>query len=215
MERVVSESRFIRMGSIAACVLLVLGLLPARAAAQTTPTSPPADGARLWLMAGAFSTTSLGDCTDCEDLALSYRTAPSIMASGGWTLNPRTDLGAEVLWVGANNPSSSDRIRVTFLLASVQFRPWRTRGFFLRTGAGMAFVHNVILSLEGEDTAFRSKAFALDVAAGWEWQLSRHFGVQIAGAQHAAALGDLQTSTQTVENVMGNFWSLGAAVVFR
>jgi hypothetical protein len=163
-------------------------------------------------MAGIFSTTSLGDCTACEDLL--YRTAPGLLASGGWTLNPRTDLGAEVLWVGSNT-TSADRIRVTFLLASVQFRPWQTRGFFLRTGAGMAFVHNVILSLEGEDAAFRSKAFALDLASGWEWRLWRHGGVQLAGAMHVAALGDLQTSERTVENVMGNFWSLGGAVVFR
>lgn len=203
---------------LAACILPALCLLPAPAAAQSAPTTTPAapaDGTRPWLMAGVFWTTSLGDCTDCEDLALSYRKAPAIMATAGWTLNPRTDLGAEILWVGTNDSTSSDRIRVTFLLASVQFRPWRTRGFFVRTGAGMAFVHNAILSLEGEDLAFRSKAFALDVAGGWEWQLWRRGGVQLAATQHVAALGDLQISAQTVENVIGNFWTLGGAIVFR
>jgi hypothetical protein len=30
-----------------------------------------------------------------------------------------------------------------------------------------------------------------------------------------AALGDLQTSNETVPDVVSNFWSLGAAVVIR
>ena len=35
------------------------------------------------------------------------------------------------------------------------------------------------------------------------------------GAQHVAALGDFQTAGGTVENVVGNFWSVGAAIVIR
>ena len=33
--------------------------------------------------------------------------------------------------------------------------------------------------------------------------------------QHAGALGDLQTATGAVPDVMGNFWTLGAGIVFR
>jgi hypothetical protein len=32
---------------------------------------------------------------------------------------------------------------------------------------------------------------------------------------NAAALGDLETSDRTIENVMGNFWSVGGAIVIR
>jgi hypothetical protein len=39
--------------------------------------------------------------------------------------------------------------------------------------------------------------------------------VQVFGAQHVAALGDLQSGTTTIENVIGNFWSVGAAIVIR
>jgi hypothetical protein len=68
-----------------------------------------------------------------------------------------------VLWVPATL-TTGDEIRVTFLMAAVQFRPWQTRGFFLRGVAGMAFLKNWL---------------------------------------------------DAFENVMGSFWSLGAALVFR
>jgi hypothetical protein len=33
--------------------------------------------------------------------------------------------------------------------------------------------------------------------------------------QHASALGDLQTADGEIGDVIGNFWSFGAAIVFR
>ncbi|HEX7779240.1 MAG TPA: hypothetical protein VF424_08390 [Vicinamibacterales bacterium] len=206
-------SRPVRLRWLAGVPLVLLWLVPAGAAAQTPPTSAPDPAAgSLWLRGGFLSTTFLGDCTDCE--GAQYRSTGSLMAGVGWALNPRTDLGAEFLWV-KSQATESDRIRVSFLLGSVQFRPWRTRGFFVKAGAGMAFVHNWILQLEGEDPSFRSKAFALDLTAGWEWRFSRHFGAEVLAGQQVAALGDLATSVRTVENVMANFWSVGAAVVIR
>ena len=227
MERLVSDLRSMRLSPferigkpirpVLLCgLLLLVWLTPGRAMAQTAPAPPapaPTDPGRPSLLVGVFSTTSLGDCTDCEGVP--YRTTPSVFISPAWSLNARADLGAEIMWV-ASRSSDSDRVRVTFLLASLQFRPWVRHGFFLRTGAGMAFVHNWVLSQLGEtDTAFRSKAFALEIASGWEWRLWRHGGVQLFGAQHVGALGDLQTSDRRLENVMSNFWSLGGAIVFR
>jgi hypothetical protein len=209
-----SRAHVVRLASLSALAFVLLCLAPARVAAQAVPApaqTEPATG-DLYVRAGFLSTTFLGDCTDCE--GAQYHSTGTLLGAVGWTLNPRTDLGVEILRVFSQE-TESDRIRVTFLLGSVQFRPWRTRGFFLKAGAGMAFVHNWILQLEGEDPSFRSKAFALDLGAGWEWRLSRHFGAQVLGAQHVAALGDLETSARTVENVMANFWSVGGAVVIR
>jgi hypothetical protein len=101
-------------------------------------------------------------------------------------------------------------------MGSVQFRPWQSKGFFVKGAAGMAFVRNWILTTpDGEDSGIRSKAFGLGLASGWEWRVSRHFGAQALGALHVAALGDLELARGTVENVMGNFWSAGAAIVVR
>ena len=39
--------------------------------------------------------------------------------------------------------------------------------------------------------------------------------MQMFGAQHVAALGDFEIGGVIAENVMANFWSVGAAIVIR
>ena len=190
-----------------ALIISALSLLPSVAHAQQA-----SDERRLWLAAGGTWTTMLGDCTNCE--VDNYLHSGGVLANVGVSLNPRADLGAEVLWVPITL-TTGDHIRVTFLMAAVDFRPWRTHGFVLKTGAGMAFLRNWLNALDDQQPPIRSKAFALMLGAGWEWKLRGRAGVQVFGAQHASALGDLQTSQQTIENVMGNFWSVGAAFVLR
>jgi hypothetical protein len=47
------------------------------------------------------------------------------------------------------------------------------------------------------------------------WSLGKHFGAQAIATHHTAALAHLQTSSRTVENVMGNLWSVGGTIVIR
>lgn len=174
---------------------------------------------RPWVVVGGTFTTVLGDCPDCaEDFPESYRHTGGFLANVGVSLNRRTDVGGELFWV-PSTARTGDEIRTTFVLAAVQFRPWTTSGFFLKTGAGMAFVRNWVVDLTGgnEDPTppFTSKAFALNVGAGWEWRVAPRIGVQLFGTQHVAALGDLETSVRKIENVVGNFWSLGGGITFR
>ena len=192
--------------------VMLLCLTPAIARAQAMPAGATGRTTHPWFVAGGGSTTLLGDCTDCE--ADTYFHSASVLANAGVSFNRRTDFGAEILWV-PQTLGTGDRIRVTYLMAAVQFRPWQTRGFFLKAGSGMAFLRNWLDAVDETAPPIRSKAFALGLGAGWEWRTSSRLGMQIFGAQHAAALGDLQTSARTAENVMGNFWSVGAAVVIR
>ena len=111
--------------------------------------------------------------------------------------------------------STGDRIQVSFLMASAQFRPWQRHGFFLKAGSGMAFLRNWLNEVESSAPPSRSKAFALAIGAGWEWRTQNHLGLQVFGTQHAASLGDFPTSVRRIENVMANFWSVGAAVAIR
>ena len=63
--------------------------------------------------------------------------------------------------------------------------------------------------------AINSKNLSVVIGAGWVLRPTARLGFQLFGAQHVSAIGDLQTSADDIPDVVGNFWSLGAAVVIR
>ena len=182
------------------CALLAL---PIVGEAQSDPS-------RVWIVAGGSSTTVRGDCQECEE-DFPYRHGGALLANIGYRVNSRMDVGAEILW--APIESASGTIRATHFDAIAQFRPWQSRGFFLKGGAGMGFVRNWIDAL-GPD-AINSKALSVVIGGGWAFRADQRVGFQLFATQHALALGDLQTAQANVVDVMGNYWSLGAAIVFR
>ena len=121
------------------------------------------------------------------------------------------DVGVEVAWVPATT-EAGDAFRTTFLVGVAQFRPWNSQGFFIKGGMGMAFVRNWLFAA---DSPITQKALAVAIGGGWAFRRDKRLGFQIYGTQHTAALGDFELRDGTLENVMGNFWSLGAAVVIR
>lgn len=189
-------------------LLVSAGVASAQGAA---PSSSSSGGWKPWIVAGGSSTTLLGDCTDCP--ADTYIHDGGVLGIVGTPLTPRTDIGAQVFWVPTSS-AAGDPINTTYVMGTFQFRPWGSSGFFVRISSGMAFVRNWVVDTNTE-TSFTSKAFALEIGGGWEWRFARHFGTQVFGSQHVAALGDLETATTRVENVMGNFWSVGGGIVIR
>jgi hypothetical protein len=77
----------------------------------------------------------------------------------------------------------------------------------------MAFVRNWVDVISPD--SFNQKALSVVLGAGWVFRPQARIGLQVFGAQHAAALGDLQTATEQVPDVIGNFWSLGGGIVIR
>jgi len=191
------------------CLLLLLS--SGVAAAQTATSSSPSSGWQPWIVVGGSSTTLLGDCTDCP--ADTYVHDGGVLGIVGTPLTPRTDIGGQIFWVPSSS-AAGEPIKTTYVMGTFQFRPWGGSGFFVRLSSGMAFVRNWVVDTD-TSTSFTSKAFALEIGGGWEWRFSRRFGTQVFGSQHVAALGDLQGATQRVENVMGNFWSVGGGIVIR
>ena len=53
------------------------------------------------------------------------------------------------------------------------------------------------------------------IGGGWVFRPTSRVGFQVFAAQHAAAMGDIQRADGLVPDVIGNFWSLGAAIVIR
>ena len=210
-------------------LLFLLPFMSSAAAAQQPPAQPSSQpqapsapqpqstgGMRPWIVIGGGYTSVLGDCPDCTSEP-NYRDAGSFLANIGVSLNSRADIGAELMWVPSTTVTGED-IRTTYVMAVGQFRFWKNRGFFVKGGGGMAFVRNWVIDLAGSgDPAppFTSKALSVGIGAGWEWRLRPHFGVQVFGSQHVAALGDLTTGQARFENVVGNFWTVGGAIVFR
>jgi hypothetical protein len=192
-------------------------LAPAMAGAQSAPPTPStgttneaSEASSLWLVAGGGASTVRGDCQTCEE-DFPYRHAGSVLANIGYRLNPRMDVGAELFWMPVD--TAQGRIRTTHLDAVAQFRPWASQGFFLKGGAGMAFVRNWV-DLLGPDS-IDSKALSVVIGAGWAFRPAERVGLQVFGTQHFAALGDFQTPGEDVPDVVGNFWSLGIAIVIR
>jgi len=204
MERRVM-SRFTR----AALILTIAIAAPVNTYAQAPAPS------RAWFAVGGASTTLQGACGEGCDMESAYLNTASLLASGGYRVNSRMDTGMELFWTSADSPTGGDGIRSTFVIGVVNFRPWESRGFSVKAGMGMAFMRNWIYDPSGANPAFRSKALGLTYGAGWTFRRNARVAVQIFGAQHVAALGDLQTSGGAVENVIANFWSAGAALVIR
>ena len=194
---------------IGTCLLVALVPLPAQAQATSAPSAAPVTS-RLWLVAGGASTTLRGDCQTCEE-DFPYRHGGGVLVDVGYRVNQRMDVGAELFWVPIE--TASGYMKGTHINAVAQFRPWSSQGFFIKGGAGMAFVRNWV-DVTGPD-AFNQKSLSVVIGGGWVFQPARRFGVQLFATQHAIALGDLQTSTGTISDVMGNMWSAGAALVFR
>jgi hypothetical protein len=195
----------------ASFVLLLLCASAGAASAQSAASST-SGGWTPWIVAGGSSTTLLGDCTDCP--ADTYVHDGGVLAIVGSPLTPRTDIGVELFWVPSSS-AAGDKINSTYVMGTLQFRPWGSKGFFVRASSGMAFVRNWIVTTTNASESFTSKAFALELGGGWEWRFGRRFGTQLFGSQHVATLGDLETATTRVENVVGNFWSVGGGIVIR
>jgi hypothetical protein len=196
---------------VLAMVVVLGSVCPFAAVAQEVQASAAGATRAPWFVVGGASTTLLADCSDCSEGP--YLHSGGVIGQGGLSINRRADIGGELFWTDATL-SSGDHVRLTFVMGVVQFRPWHTRGFFLKGGAGMAFVRNW-LDVLGEAPLSRSKALGIEVGAGWEWRTRSRVGLQVFGGHHVAALGDLATSDRTVENVVSNMWSIGAAIVIR
>ena len=183
---------------------------PASAGVEAAQDTSVRTASQVWIVAGAAFSTLRGDCQTCE-ADYPYRHASGVLANVGYRLNERADLGAEVFWMPAD--TDQGRIRTTHFDAVAQVRPWTSQGFFLKGGAGMAFVRNWVDAI-GPD-AVNSKALSVMIGGGWVFRPDSRFAVQVFASQHAAAVGDLQTADGDIPDVMGNFWAIGVALVIR
>jgi hypothetical protein len=165
---------------------------------------------------GGGYTSVLGDCPDCT-AEPNYRSAGSFLANIGVSLNSRADIGGELMWVPSTSVTG-ETIRTTYVMAVGPVSILEEQGILCERRRR----HGLRPQLGGGSQRWRQYRPAIHIqgaqrriGAGWEWRLRPRFGVQVFGSQHVAALGDLQANQAIIENVVGNFWTVGGAIVFR
>jgi Outer membrane protein beta-barrel domain len=201
-------SRLLSRGLVVSA--LALTLAAAQAYAQDTQApSPPARAS--WLGAGLGYGAFRTDCSNCtrDDL---YSTGGSLFVSGGVAVNDRVDAGGEILW--ASTVFDAGKYRATFLLGVAQFRPWPTRGFYLKGGLGLAFIRASI-TVDGQTTESKPKGLGVHYGAGWMFGRERRVSFAPFGGHYVASLGDLPTAGGVAENPVSNVWFAGVTVFIR
>ena len=181
---------------------------PAPVRSVESPAAGP--GSNVWFTAGGTFSTLRGDCQTCEE-DRPYRHSGGVVANLGYRVNTRMDVGGEVFWLPMD--TEDGRVRSTHVDAVAQFRPWASQGFFLKGGAGTAFIRNWVEGF-GSD-AITSKALSIVMGTGWAFRPAERWGLQLFATHYAGALGDFQTASGDVPDVIGNYWSLGASIVIR
>jgi hypothetical protein len=196
--------------------LLILGATGAAEAQSTsgTPSSPAAES-WIWIVAGGGFAVARGGCTECDRSGV-YLRDRGWLIDGGARVNQRADAGIEISWVGSQVEDDGDPIRTTFVLGVGQFRPWLEHGLFIKAGMGVGFAGNGIYSVALPiDPPYSTNALAVVYGVGWVFKRDRRLAMQIYGNHHVAAIGELNTGTTSIRNVVGNFWTAGAGLVIR
>ena len=188
---------------------LVLAAAAATAAAQDTQAPPPKHGG--WLGAGLGYGAFRTDCSNCERDDL-YSNGGGLMVGGGIVANDRVAAGGEIFW--ASTSFESGEYRAAFLLGTVQFVPWRTHGFYLKGGLGLAFIRTTI-TVDEQATTSTPKGLGVHYGAGWMFGRGRRVSFAPFGGHYVASLGDVPTAGGVAENPVSNVWFAGVAVFLR
>jgi hypothetical protein len=75
----------------------------------------------------------------------------------------------------------------------------------------MVFVRNWVDGVG--PSPITQKVLSVVIGAGGVFRPPARLGVQIFGAQYAVVLGDLKTAGGDIQDIMGNLWSVGIALV--
>ena len=218
-----------RLRGLAAGLVALACLTPVPAGAQASSSASPsasqpagdtvtaADRSRTWIVIGGTSTTLRGDCQEgCPAHGTgAYLHTGSVLGVAGVRVNPQVDAGLEVSWVPASTVDGQD-FRATFLLATGQFRPMASNGFFLRGGMGMVFVRNFTFDAADVGAADHVEGAGRDLRGGLGVRAQKACGLRtVRRPARGRARRLRQTGGVNNENVLGNFWSVGAALVIR
>jgi len=203
-------SGLLRRALVMSALMVAAAAAPVCAQDTQAPSElPPPTGA--WLGAGLGYGAFRTDCSNCarDDL---YSNGGGLMVSGGVVANGRLDAGGEIFW--ASTAIDAGDYRAAFLLGVAQFRPWKTRGFYLKGGLGLAFIRASI-TVDDRTTTSTQKGLGVHYGAGWVFARERRVSFAPFGGHYVASLGDIPTAGGVAENPVSNVWFAGVTVFLR
>ena len=186
---------------------------------KTTPKAPNPLSPKLWLVMGGGFAAARAGCFEvevCNPNGISIKSY-SILLDVGVRATRRVDAGLELYWVPLK-VNDEDPIKTTFVLGVVQVRPWTDKGLFLRAGMGLGIAGNGLFNPYGPllKKPYTTNALGIVYGVGWEHMINRRWGVQAHALHHVAALGEVTTAADVrIRNVVGNYWTVGGAIVIR
>lgn len=161
--------------------------LPGLASAQT----PEREG--FWFGFGAGVGSADVTCDDCDGDS-DRETGGAGYLKAGWTLNPRVLLGIEgSAWTRTEDEEGVDvTINMYNVSGTLTFYPSETAGFFVKGGAGMAFVNSKFE--EGNTTIDSDMGNGLGLLAGigYDFKLGRRVSMTPALDVYYGNIGDLK-----------------------
>jgi hypothetical protein len=189
----------------------VLGAFATSPAASQAPAPQPAPNRPdFWVDAGiGFGRLRL-TCASCSSIVAATGPAYTVSVGGAPSRNVLIGVQGD-LWQSSGAP----RQQVQTVVAMVQWYPWPTAGWFIRGGVGIVRGSVALTADTTGAQSTRGTGVALTVAAGYEFALTRRFGVALQAATNVAALGDLAVGGATANDVIAYVSRIGVALVWR
>ena len=150
-----------------ACALAAIVVLPSPATAQSVPREG------FWFGAGAGAGRADVTCDDCNDDGA--ETGGSGYVKAGWTLNPHLLVGGELnVWTRRESRGDTDAWLTMYnASATLTFYPSAVAGFFVKGGAGVAYLDTDVERRGSTVTIDLGSGPGFLVGAGYDIRLGR------------------------------------------
>jgi hypothetical protein len=197
---------------------VAVALVSAAAAPAAAQQAAPSDRGRFSLGIGGGYAATKSDCSNCgsgEDGApgedgATYDDVAFVSIAPMWRLNTKVLAGVEVQAEG-----SRQNARVLYVMGTLRFHPWSSRGFFLCAGFGLVQVKSTLLLPDGSSGTGTYRGIGLDYGVGWELLKHRQVSFAPYGSHYVSTLGSVTVGEFKGVDVIGNVWVAGIRVFFN
>jgi len=211
--RPLSRTKVARVLLAAAVYIVSAAAVPA-AAQQAVP----GDRGRFILGLGVGYAATKSDCSNCgpgdegasDEDGATYDDVAVLSVSPMWRVSAKAVAGAEVQLETARQGS-----QVLYVMGSVRFHPWVSRGAFITGGFGLVQVKSKVQSSDGTDGTGTHQGIGVSYGIGWELLKDKPISLALYGAHYVSTLASVTVGEFTGENVIGNVWAAGIRLFFN